>query len=246
MEERIKLYKADKDYECDREDLKLYQELEGSLMHLLVQTRPDITHAVNKFGQFASNPTKQHWTALRRILRYLKGTPDYGLIYGTDGSLTLEPWTDSSWGDDLNDSRSTHGYIFKLAGGPISWKSRKQHLVALSTAEAEYVGESHCGTMIEWLRELLQELDIDGATPNEPTIMHCRESARAVSSRGANAGTRIEAGGVSLEIVGSGKLSADGNASAKSFSYYVIYITQSLQQRQDTPTLCRPVHHDEH
>ena len=102
---------------------KLYQELEGSLMYLLVQTRPDITYAVNKLGQFASNPIKQHWTALRRILRYLKGTLDNGLIYGTDKSLTLEPWTDSSWGDDPNDSRSTHGYVFKLAGGLIAWKS---------------------------------------------------------------------------------------------------------------------------
>ena len=177
MEERIKLYKADKDYECNHADRKLYQKLEGSLMHLSVQTRPDIAYAVNKLGQFASNPTKQHWTALRRILRYLKGTPDNGLTYGTDKSLILQPWTDSSWGDDPNDSRSIHGYVFKLAGGPIAWKSQKQHSVALSTTEAEYVGESHCGTMIEWLRGLLQELDIDGATPTEPTVMHCDNQA---------------------------------------------------------------------
>ena len=135
---------------------------EGIQMHL----NTDITYAVNKVGQFALNPTRPHWNALLRVLRYLKGTPNHGLTYGTEESLTLQPWTDSSWGDDPNDSRSPHGYIFKLGGGPISWKSQKQHSVALSTAEAEYVGESHCGTMIEWLRGLLQELDIAGAVPN--------------------------------------------------------------------------------
>ena len=67
--------------------------------------------------------------------------------------------------------------MFKLAGGPITWKSQKQHLIALLTTKAEYVGESHYGTMIEWLRGLLQELDIDSATPTEPTIIHCDNQA---------------------------------------------------------------------
>ena len=177
MEERIRLYKAREGYDCPHADRKLYQELEGSLMHLSVQTRPDITYAVNKLGQFSSNPMKEHWTALLRVLRYLKGTPDYGLVFGTQKNLHLQPWTDSSWGDDPNDSRSTHGYIFLLAGGPIAWKSQKQHSVALSTAEAEYVGESHCSTMIEWFRGLLQELNIPGTMPTEPTAMYCDNQA---------------------------------------------------------------------
>ena len=177
MEEGLKLMKADKDCVCNAEDRTRYQELEGSLMHLSVQTRPDITQAVNKLGQLSSNPTKTHWTALCHVVRYLKGTLDYGLLYGTNSSLVLEPWTDSSWGDDPNDARSTHGYIFKLAGGPISWKSQKQHSVALSSAEAEYVGESHCGTIIEWFRGLLQELDIPGTVPDEPTQMYCDNQA---------------------------------------------------------------------
>ena len=91
MEDRTKLYKAEQDHQCSPDDRWLYQELEGCLMHLSVQTRPDITHAVNKLGQFAANPTKQHWNALLRILRYLKETPNHGLTYGKEHSLTLQP-----------------------------------------------------------------------------------------------------------------------------------------------------------
>ena len=77
--------------------------------------------------------------------------PEIGITYGgLEATLELLSWTDSSWGDNLDNARSTHGYLFMLGGGPIFWKSQKQHSVTLSTAEAEYMGESHCGTIIEW------------------------------------------------------------------------------------------------
>ena len=105
MEERIQLTKAPKDYVADLTDLKLYQQLEGTLMHLSIQTRPDITYAVNKLGQFLSNPTPTHWNVLKRVLKYVKGTPEVGITYrGPEATLELLSWTDSSWGDNLDDA----------------------------------------------------------------------------------------------------------------------------------------------
>ena len=159
IEERIQLTKASKDYVADLTNLKLYQQLEGTLIYLSTQTWSDITYAINKLGQFLSNPTLTHWNALKQVLKYIKETPEIGIIYGgPKATLELLPWIDSSWGDNLDDTQSTYRYLFMLGRGLISWKSQKQHFMALSTAEAEYVEESHCGTIIEWFQGLLQEL----------------------------------------------------------------------------------------
>jgi hypothetical protein len=118
-----------------------YRELLGSLTSLSTTTRPDISFAVSHLGQFNNCYGEEHWTAAKRVLRYLKGTADLRLVYDLD-SEPLTGFIDADWGSCTEDRRSFIGYIFLLNGGPVSWDSRKQRTVALSTTEAEYMALS--------------------------------------------------------------------------------------------------------
>ena len=147
-----------------------YKEAIGSLMFASIGTRPDITAAVGIVSRFQVNPQLTHWTAVKRILRYLKGTSEMGITFRkTADKLTLTGYADADWAGDLDDRKSTSGYVFMLGGGPISWKSRKQQSVALSSTEAEYLAMSDATTEAIWLRGLLDEL---GQTQLEPTVIH--------------------------------------------------------------------------
>jgi hypothetical protein len=143
------------------EELRLpYRELLGSLTYLSTTTRHDISFAVSHLGQFNNCYGEEHWTAAKRVLRYLKGTVDLGLVYEPD----FEPLTgfvDVDWGSCTEDWRSFNGYIFLLNGGPVSWDSRKQRTVALSTTEAEYMALSEGVKEAIYLQRLLQELGAD-------------------------------------------------------------------------------------
>jgi hypothetical protein len=133
-----------------------YQQLTGSLNHLAITSRPDIAFAVSKLCQFNSNPTATHLKAARRVLRYAFHTRNYSLKYSYrgDGSskLELNGFADADYGSNLIDRKSTTGYVFVFCGGPISWQSRKQPTVALSTMEAEYMALS------DGIRELLSRM----------------------------------------------------------------------------------------
>ena len=109
-------------------------------------------------AKFCFNPTKEHWTAVKRIIRYLKGTQNYGLLYKKADSSTCIGFSDSHWAGDADDRKSTSGYIFQVGGTAISWKSRKQSCVALSTAEAEYIALSLAALEAIWLRQLNTDL----------------------------------------------------------------------------------------
>ena len=150
-----------------------YQSAVGSLMYLVVSTRPNIAFSVNNLAQFNSNPQKEHWTALKRILRYLKGTTNIGILYKQDRSDKCVGdkcvgYSDANWAGDPSDRKSTSGYIFMFSDGPISWSSKKQKCIALSTAEAEYVALSEAALECLWLRPLEVEL---GCLPEGPTLM---------------------------------------------------------------------------
>jgi len=113
----------------------------GSLIYAMTCTRPDLCWVVTKLSQNLSNPQKSHWTAVKHVLRYLKGTLEYELCYRKcKDNLTLQGYSDADWADS-SDRRSTSGYCFSLnsIGPPISWKSKKQSTVALSSCEAEYI-----------------------------------------------------------------------------------------------------------
>lgn len=135
-----------------------YQQAVGSLLYAAQVTRPDIAYAVNYCSRFSRNPDKSHWTAVKRIMRYLKGTLDFKIEFNRHENSTICGFTDSDWAGDLNDRRSTCGYIFTMCGGPISWNSKKQQTVALSTTEAEYMGVTHAAQEGMWLKKLNNQL----------------------------------------------------------------------------------------
>ncbi|CAJ2644771.1 copia-type polyprotein [Trifolium pratense] len=126
-------------------DAKEFKQMVGCLMYLLA-TRPDLAYSVCPVVRYMDRPTELHFAALKRILRYLKGTLTDGIIYQSEAgkSLKLVGWSDSNYAGDLNDRKSTSGYVFMLGSGAISWSSKKQAIVTLSTTEAEYVAAASC------------------------------------------------------------------------------------------------------
>ena len=139
-------------------DQQLYQSAVGSLLYLSIATRPDITYAVSNVAKFCAKPMKQHWVAVKRIFRYLKGIQQYGLLYSKDDSSNCVGFSDADWGGDLDDRKSTSGYVFQVGGTAISWRSKKQTCVALSTAEAEYIALASAAQESLWLQQLLADL----------------------------------------------------------------------------------------
>ena len=146
-----------------------YQSAVGSLLYLSTRSRPDIAFAVGNAARYCAQPTQLHWSAVKRILRYLKGTTHLGLMYRPDNS-TLVGYSDADWAGDTNDRKSTSGYVFMMSGSAISWRSKKQSSVALSTAEAEYIALSSATQEAMWLRQLLSSLK--DFPLSEPTIIY--------------------------------------------------------------------------
>ncbi|GMI66347.1 hypothetical protein HRI_000304000 [Hibiscus trionum] len=134
-----------------------YKQIVGSLMYLTA-TRPDIMHAVSLISRFMECPKEMHLLAAKRILRYLKGTASYGLFYKRGEKTNLFDFTDSDYAGDLDDRKSTSGYAFMLGTGVVSWSSKKQPIVTLSTTEAEFVAATAYASQAIWLRNVLEEL----------------------------------------------------------------------------------------
>lgn len=134
-----------------------YQNLIGCLMYIAVCSRPDIMHAISVLSQFNNCYEAKHWQAAKRLLRYLKGTLDYRLTYKKTGKM-LKGYVDSDWGGCIVDRRSYTGFCFILGGAAVSWESRKQRTVALSTMEAEYMAMGEAVKEAIFLRYLLQEI----------------------------------------------------------------------------------------
>lgn len=140
------------------EDAKLpYRELVGSLMYLASSTRPDIAFAASYLGQFNNCYSEEHWRAAKRVLRYLRGTINLGINYGATSGV-IEGFVDADWGSCVEDRRSYTGYIFLCNGGPITWEAKKQHTVALSTTEAEYMALTESVKEAIYLQRFLREI----------------------------------------------------------------------------------------
>jgi hypothetical protein len=152
-----------------------YARVIGCLMYAMTCTRPDIAYAVGKMSRYTSNPSHIHWNAVHRILRYLRRTMDYGILYSGYPTV-LEGYTDASWITDNDDHKSTSGWIFTLGGGAISWGSKKQTLITDSTMAAEFVALASCSKEAEWLRNLLMEIPI-WPKPMSPISLHCDSQA---------------------------------------------------------------------
>ena len=160
-------------------DIELYQSAVGSLQYLSMMTRPDITFAVSNVAKYCSKPTQEHWVAVKRIFRYLNGTPDYGLLYNSGNSAECIGFSDSDWAGDSDDRKSTSGYVFQINGTAITWRSRKQSCVALSTAEAEYVALSQAAQEAVWLRQL--NFDLKGEQSKPTTVYEDNQAAISLS-----------------------------------------------------------------
>lgn len=136
-----------------------YREVVGCLMYLAVATRPDIAFAVNYASQFLEDPEDVHWLLVKRILRYVKGSTSVGIRYeaGSKGSV-LKAFSDADYAGQSDTRRSVSGIVFMYSGGPISWASRRQECVSLSTTEAEYVAASEAARESVWLSRLFAEV----------------------------------------------------------------------------------------
>ena len=161
MDVNFKLQESAEDYVPEANLLHEYQSLVGRLMWPSLQTRPDITFTLTAFSRHLVKPLPEHLNELKRVLRYLKGTINHGIkLQGTDQQhLTISGFTDSSFADDKGDSKSTAGYAFMVNNtGLISWKSAKQRIVTLSTAEAEFTAATVAAQEAAYIAGLMNEL----------------------------------------------------------------------------------------
>src|SRR5258708_1825511 len=153
-----------------------YLQVIGSVMYAMLGTRPDIAYAVSTLSRFALRPGMSHVRALKHLLRYLKGSADFGITYACDGGylmgceLTIDDndvygFTDSDYAMDPNTRRSVSGAVFLFAGGPISWRSKLQTSVSQSSTEAEYIASSEAAKEAIWLRHLMHDLKQDISQP---------------------------------------------------------------------------------
>ncbi len=136
-----------------------YRQAIGSLMYLMIGSRPDIAFAIGKLSQHAENPSQENWVAVKRIFRYINGTKDFGILYDGKESLITEGHADADWAGCRMTRKSTSGNIFLLAGGAVCWRSKKQTCVATSTCEAEYIACCLAAKEAVWLSRLLADLN---------------------------------------------------------------------------------------
>ncbi|CAL5325451.1 unnamed protein product [Camellia sinensis] len=146
-----------------------YRSLVGSLLYLTA-TRPDIMYATSLLSRFMHSPSQIHFGVAKRVLRYIQGTLDYGIFYEKFLDAKLIGFCDIDWAGCVDDMRSTSGYAFSLGSGVISWSSKKQQIVAQSSAEAEYISASLATTQAIWLRRFLDDF---GEKQGEATPIMC-------------------------------------------------------------------------
>lgn len=153
----------------------------GSLMYAMLCTRPDICYAVGIVSRYQSNPGPNHWIAVKHILKYLRRTRDYMLVYSGE-DLTPLGYTDSDFQTDKDSRKSTSGSVFTLGGGAIVWRSIKQSCIADSTMEAEYVAASEASKEAVWLRKFLMSLEVIPGM-DKPITLYCDNTAAIANTK---------------------------------------------------------------
>jgi len=155
-----------------------YKEIIGSLMYTVTATRPNITFAVLALAQFMHWPTRMHWEAAKHVIRYLKGMKNLELTYGATTTGIIR-YSDANHASQYH-HHSISGYAFLMNGGVVSWSSKKQPLVMLSTTEVEYIAAAHATKEALWLREFLGEV----VRPlSAPTMLNCNNQATIALSK---------------------------------------------------------------
>ena len=146
-----------------------YASAVGSLMYAMLYTRLDICFAIGIVTRYQSNPCPKHWIDIKHILKYLRRTKDYMLMYGRDELIPIS-YTDSNFTSDKASRKSTSGYVFTLGGGAVSWMSIKQKCIVDSTIEVEYVTACEASKEAAWLKKFLMELGVVPASLSHITL----------------------------------------------------------------------------
>ena len=150
-------------------------------MYLMNCTRPDIAYTVSRLSRYTQSPNQDHWTAVRRVLKYLRGIINYGLCFSGFPSV-LEGFSNAKWISDSDDMKSTSGYVFILGGSVVSQKSVKQTCITWSIMEAEFIALEKTSSEVEWLRNLLKDIPL-WTRPIPSVSMHCDSQAEIVKAK---------------------------------------------------------------
>jgi hypothetical protein len=170
MEENLKLHGDSNQVPTNKER---YQRLVGRLMYL-THTRPDLAYALSVVSQFMHSSSEEHMNVVIRILRYLKASPGKGILFTKGHNLDIHGYTDADWAGSIQDRRSTSGYFTFVGGNLVTWRSKKQEVVARSSAEAEYRGMAKAICELLWIRNLMLDLQIK---PVNPMKLYCDNKA---------------------------------------------------------------------
>ena len=165
-----------------------YRGIVGTSLYISEMTRPDTSLAVNQVSKYVSNPTRRHWNAAKRILKYLKKTKNLGLIFKRQGNQRLIGYTDADFANDTEKRRSVSGFVFTLNGTPISWKSRLQRTTALSTCEAELEALFLCAKEALYLRKLVQDFGYQ----QQATTIFCDNKSAIIVANNPSSGKRTK------------------------------------------------------
>ena len=158
-----------------------YSSTIGSLMYVMVYTRLDIAHVVRVVRRYMKNPGKEHWEVVKWIFRYLRGTANHGLCFG-GSKIVLQGYVDSDMAGDKDSRRSTTGYVFTIGGTRVSWISKLQKVVALSTTKLESIAPTEASKEMIWLQRFMEEL----GKKQENNRLHCdNESAIHLANNSA-------------------------------------------------------------
>jgi hypothetical protein len=176
------------DVRANREE---YQQRIGHWMYLGILTRPDLAFVLGRLSQYLADPTDRHMSAVKTTSRYIRSSKELGILYSRKGYRTLEGYSDSDFAANRGDRISILGNVFFLAGGPISWMSKKQKSVATSTMEAEYMAMSACAKQSQFLAQILRDMGmyhLIGSSPFKPVVKEsvAHQEASPVRLRGDN------------------------------------------------------------
>ncbi|KAD2204143.1 hypothetical protein E3N88_41639 [Mikania micrantha] len=169
-------------------DSYMYRSLNGGLMYL-THSRPDISFAVGIVARFMQHPSTYHLGAVKRILRYVAGTLEYGIWYRKGQEIDLVGYSDSDWAGSSSDMRSISAHVFSIGSGSVSWSSKKQGVVTLSTTEAEYISAAACACQAIWLRKMMGDLQHE---QQQATVIFCDNQSAIFLSRNQGCHSRTK------------------------------------------------------
>jgi len=164
MEQKLKLSKFERG---ELVNSTKYRKLVGSLIYL-TNTRPNLSYLVSILSRFMQEPRESHWNSAKRVLRYIQGTKDFGLLYKRNKNFTLVGYSDVDFAGDIDDRTSTSGYLMNMGSTKVSWNCKKQTTMVNSSAEVEYISSWEATCEIVWIRRILQDL---GETQKSPTTL---------------------------------------------------------------------------